>query len=493
MEPIQVVTTREAPVRTTLCTVTDITKVVCVMEIVTEDVAYRIILMQHVKLKVAHVKTIPLHAVVGMKAGYVTEDMIEGAVYLPEVGKILIPRSAQMTRFVPILVARAKTYHCSVMGYIIVVIDQDLVRDNAVENVKVEVYCGEVRLITREQWGARPPNGKWYMSLPVDLSFIHHTVGSHCYDIETCCEVMRATQNYHMDSLGWSDIGYSFLIGEDGNAYEGRGWGVIGAHTSGYNDVSHGISFMGTYTTDPYHLLFAVGLPTYNMLKYTVLVVCLIVTVYGDWACRREQGTCQNDSLQCEGHYESRLCNGDVRRRCCVPNSDGEIEAVYCGNVRLITRQQWRARSPRRESHMSVPVGLTFIHHTAGRTCYSIATCSSRARAVQNYHMNIKGWKDIGYSFLIGQDGNAYEGRGWGVVGAHTYGFNSRSHGIAFMGNFNSRKPNAAALQAAKNLIQCGIDENKIKSNYFLYGHRDVKRTECPGRALYQEIKSWPN
>ncbi|XP_077865223.1 peptidoglycan recognition protein 3-like [Saccoglossus kowalevskii] len=357
----------------------------------------------------------------------------------------------------------------------------------------VEVYCGEVRLITREQWGARPPNGKWYMSLPVDLSFIHHTVGSHCYDIETCCEVMRATQNYHMDSLGWSDIGYSFLIGEDGNAYEGRGWGVIGAHTSGYNDVSHGISFMGTYTTDPYHLLFAVGLPTYNMLKYTVLVVCLIVTVYGDWACRREQGTCQNDSLQCEGHYESRLCNGDVRRRCCVPNSDGEIEAVYCGNVRLITRQQWRARSPRRESHMSVPVGLTFIHHTAGRTCYSIATCSSRARAVQNYHMNIKGWKDIGYSFLIGQDGNAYEGRGWGVVGAHTYGFNSRSHGIAFMGNFNSRKPNAAALQAAKNLIQCGIDENKIKSNYFLYGHRDVKRTECPGRALYQEIKSWPN
>jgi N-acetylmuramoyl-L-alanine amidase len=31
---------------------------------------------------------------------------------------------------------------------------------------------------------------------------------------------MKATQNYHMDSLGWSDIGYNFLIGEDGRIYE---------------------------------------------------------------------------------------------------------------------------------------------------------------------------------------------------------------------------------------------------------------------------------
>lgn len=32
-----------------------------------------------------------------------------------------------------------------------------------------------------------------------------------------------------------------------------------------------------------------------------------------------------------------------------------------------------------------------------------------------------------------------YEGRGWGVVGAHTKGNNHDSLGIAFMGNFNSK------------------------------------------------------
>ena len=39
---------------------------------------------------------------------------------------------------------------------------------------------------------------------------------------------------------GWWDIGYSFLVGEDGNIYEGRGWNEIGAHTKGYNDVGLG-------------------------------------------------------------------------------------------------------------------------------------------------------------------------------------------------------------------------------------------------------------
>ncbi|ESP01543.1 hypothetical protein LOTGIDRAFT_172642, partial [Lottia gigantea] len=33
----------------------------------------------------------------------------------------------------------------------------------------------------------------------------------------------------------WPDIGYTFVIGEDGNVYEARGWDIIGAHTYNYN------------------------------------------------------------------------------------------------------------------------------------------------------------------------------------------------------------------------------------------------------------------
>lgn len=38
------------------------------------------------------------------------------------------------------------------------------------------------------------------------------------------------------------------------------------------------------------------------------------------------------------------------------------------------------------------------------------------------------------YNFLVGGDGLIYEGRGWGKKGAHTFGFNSQSVGIAFIG-----------------------------------------------------------
>ncbi|XP_070544582.1 peptidoglycan recognition protein 1-like [Ptychodera flava] len=105
--------------------------------------------------------------------------------------------------------------------------------------------------------------------------------------------------------------------------------------------------------------------------------------------------------------------------------------------------------------------------------------------------MDNKGWNDIGYSFLIGQDGNAYEGRGWAVEGAHTAGYNDESHAVSFMGNFMDALPNQSALDAAQALIDCGIAEGYISSDYTLKGHRDVGSTSCPGDALYDEIQTW--
>ena len=51
-------------------------------------------------------------------------------------------------------------------------------------------------------------------------------------------------QNFHMDTRGWWDIGYNFLIGEDGRAYVGRGWDTLGAHAKGFNQQSIGKSII---------------------------------------------------------------------------------------------------------------------------------------------------------------------------------------------------------------------------------------------------------
>lgn len=105
-----------------------------------------------------------------------------------------------------------------------------------------------------------------------------------------------------------------------------------------------------------------------------------------------------------------------------------------------------------------------------------------------------RNYSDIGYSFLVGNDGNIYEGRGWSRTGAHTYGYNSKSLALSFIGNFNDQLPNERALDAAKNLIKCGLKNKYIKSSYILLGHRDVnKGKECPGAQLHKKIKNWNN
>ncbi|KAK7480186.1 hypothetical protein BaRGS_00028571 [Batillaria attramentaria] len=216
-----------------------------------------------------------------------------------------------------------------------------------------------------------------------------------------------------------------------------------------------------------------------------------------DSRCIAQFGTCKYKSSGCPGGSFTRgLCNGPYDRQCCVPGGgsggSGSGSAGSCSGVSIVSRAGWRARSPKSTSYMSTPVSLVFIHHTAGSTCSSSSSCARVARETQNFHMNSRGYSDVGYNFLVGGDGKIYEGRGWNRVGAHTLGFNSRAIAISFMGNFMKQSPTSSAINAAKNLIACGVREGKIRSSYKLYGHRQAGSTSCPGDRLYRIIQSWP-
>nr|KAG5698050.1 hypothetical protein BaRGS_016698 [Batillaria attramentaria] len=143
-----------------------------------------------------------------------------------------------------------------------------------------------------------------------------------------------------------------------------------------------------------------------------------------------------------------------------------------------------------------VPI-YVFIHHGAGTTCFDRESCIHKVQGYQNFHMNDppsgRGWNDIGYNFVVGQDGNAYEARGWTAVGAHTKGYNTNGIAISVIGDFTDHVPNEAALDTVKQLIQCGLDNGKISPHYTLKGHRDVGTTACPGTAYYNLIQSWPH
>ncbi|BFZ08143.1 hypothetical protein BsWGS_11182 [Bradybaena similaris] len=123
-------------------------------------------------------------------------------------------------------------------------------------------------IITRAEWGARAPTGVTYLSnQPVQYAFIHHATGNNCHDRASCQALVKSYQNYHMDTHGWADIGYSFVIGGDGSVFEGRGWDKVGAHTQGYNSVGLGFCLTGEFTSvlppkvqqDAVHNLLACG------------------------------------------------------------------------------------------------------------------------------------------------------------------------------------------------------------------------------------------
>lgn len=73
--------------------------------------------------------------------------------------------------------------------------------------------------------------------------------------------------------------------------------------------------------------------------------------------------------------------------------------------------------------------------------------------------LDSNGWADIGYNFCIGDTAVVYEGRGYGRQGAHSPGFNSRSIGFCFFGNFMNILPPAAALNTAQAFIICSRDK----------------------------------
>ena len=110
----------------------------------------------------------------------------------------------------------------------------------------------------RTCWSARSPQGSISQMSGLTRAVIHHTAIASDYDTTSLSESqakVRSIQNYHMDSLGWSDIGYHFLTDKLGNNFEGRDGAMStlprGAHDA-INSNSFGFNMMGYYH-DPYN------------------------------------------------------------------------------------------------------------------------------------------------------------------------------------------------------------------------------------------------
>lgn len=99
---------------------------------------------------------------------------------------------------------------------------------------------------------------------------------------------------------------------------------------------------------------------------------------------------------------------------------------------------------------------------------------------------NDKPYSDVGYHFMISDDGSIYAGRNLAFKGAHVRGHNTNTIGIAFLGDHTSRPVSTAAL-AAFGSLQSSLElMSGNQMTLSTHGYYDTrKRSEMIG-ALQQ-------
>ncbi len=173
----------------------------------------------------------------------------------------------------------------------------------------------------------------------------------------------------------------------------------------------------------------------------------------------------------------------------------------------IVTRAGWGADESLREEEFLYTDDLrtAFVHHTAGSNDYACKEADAVIRAIYSYHLSL-GWRDVGYNFFVDRCGTIYEGRAGGVtepvMGAHTYGHNHNSMGVAVLGSYDTTQPAKRAVEGVSQLIAWklglfGVNPtgaaDRISGGQDIRldnvsGHRDGYATDCPGDQLYDEL-----
>ncbi len=159
-----------------------------------------------------------------------------------------------------------------------------------------------------------------------------------------------------------------------------------------------------------------------------------------------------------------------------------------------------RGQNYRWPQRYSPKVQVLTVHHTAQKVTGDNRSGVERMRALYEYHANSRGWGDIGYNFVIDEEGQIYEGRAGGksVVGGHAYCANVGTIGIALMGNFEVERPTQTQVKSLQWLLADLADEYRITlsrkirfhgSNMEpIVGHKTFVSTMCPGYYIWETL-----
>ena len=117
-----------------------------------------------------------------------------------------------------------------------------------------------------------------------------------------------------------------------------------------------------------------------------------------------------------------------------------------------------------------------------GQTVYLILHHAAASHAspeeIHSWHL-AKGWAGIAYHYYVRKDGSVVRARPENWIGGHTEGYNNRSIGVCFEGNFEAEFMDYAQAAAGAELV---ADLCARYPGIKVIRHRDVNQTACPGK-----------
>ena len=178
-----------------------------------------------------------------------------------------------------------------------------------------------------------------------------------------------------------------------------------------------------------------------------------------------------------------------------------------CAEPISISQQAWRAGLPvpnySRDFH---EVDHIIVHHAA--TANERTDYTDVVRNIYLWHTETNGWSDIGYNYLIAQDGTIYQGRDPeegeqdNVKGAHFCGENTGTMGICLLGTYTDVAPTDTTVASLLKLMAWKINKERLDPLAFeahstnphlgvIAGHRDGCATLCPGDKVYEKMQTF--
>lgn len=114
-----------------------------------------------------------------------------------------------------------------------------------------------IRVYSRAEWGARSSGPLHAQPRAPREAFLHHTAGPSGHrTLAAQKTAMREIQRFHMDSNGWSEIGYHFVVFQPfGNipvarVFEARPWETIPAAQAHHNTGTLAVCVVGDFTRE---------------------------------------------------------------------------------------------------------------------------------------------------------------------------------------------------------------------------------------------------